>query len=54
MAVKKATTTRDIVEVEPKADDAKAVRVKSPMGAVTEVPASIVEALLKSGYSKIK
>lgn len=30
----------------------KTVRVKSPLGAVTEVPEGIVDALLDSGYSK--
>lgn len=30
------------------------VKVKSPLGAVTEVPEGIVEALLASGYSKSK
>jgi hypothetical protein len=32
----------------------KTVKVKSPHGAVTEVPEGIVEALLESGYSKSK
>ncbi len=35
-------------------EDAKTVKVKSPLGHVTEVPESIVEALLDSGYSKSK
>jgi hypothetical protein len=34
--------------------DAKTVKVKSPFGAVTEVPEGIVAALLDSGYSKSK
>jgi hypothetical protein len=32
----------------------KTVKVKSPLGAVTEVPEGIVEALLESGYTKSK
>lgn len=32
----------------------KTVKVKSPLGAVTEVPEGIVDALLESGYSKTK
>ena len=41
---------------EPKADveSVKTVKVKSPTGAVTEVPESILDALLESGYSKAK
>lgn len=33
-------------------DAPKTVKVKSPSGAVTEVPADIVDALIDSGYSK--
>lgn len=32
----------------------KTVKVKSPFGAVTEVPEGIVDALLDSGYTKSK
>lgn len=32
----------------------KTVKVKSPTGAVTEVPEGIVDSLLDSGYSKTK
>ena len=32
----------------------KYVKVKSPLGAVSEVPEGIVDALLESGYSKSK
>ena len=32
----------------------KSVKVKSPTGAVTEVPEGIVDDLLDSGYSKTK
>ena len=35
-------------------DSPKYVKVKSPSGAVTEVPEGIVDALLDSGYSKSK
>lgn len=35
-------------------DAPKTVKVKSPSGAVTEVPESILDALLDSGYSKSK
>lgn len=55
MAVKKATTKADLESVadeNPAAD--KPVKVKSPTGAVTEVPQSILDALLRSGYSKSK
>lgn len=34
--------------------EVKSVKVKSPFGAVTEVPEGIVDALLDSGYSKSK
>ena len=37
-----------------KVDSVKYVKVKSPFGAVTEVPEGIVDALLESGYSKSK
>lgn len=37
-----------------KADGPKTVKVKSPTGAVTEVPESLVDDLLSSGYSKSK
>lgn len=36
------------------ADEVKYVKVKSPTGAVTTVPESIVEALLAAGYTKTK
>lgn len=39
-----------VADVEP----TKTVKVKSPTGAVTEVPEGIVDALLDSGYSKTK
>ena len=35
-------------------EQVKTVKVKSPSGAVTEVPEGIVDALLDSGYSKTK
>lgn len=41
-------------EVVAEAETPKTVKVKSPLGAVTEVPEGIVEALLDSGYSKTK
>ena len=34
--------------------EVKTVKVKSPTGTVTEVPESILDALLDSGYSKSK
>jgi hypothetical protein len=37
-----------------KVDAPKTVKVKSPAGTITEVPESIVEALVDSGYSKTK
>lgn len=37
-----------------KVETPKTVKVKSPMGAVTEVPEAIVDALLDSGYSKTR
>ena len=37
-----------------KVDEPKYQKVKSPTGAVTEVPESIVQALLDSGYSKTR
>ena len=37
-----------------KVEDVDYVKVKSPTGAVTTVPASIADALLESGYSKSK
>ncbi len=56
MAVKKATTTDDLTPEPEKAPEAKAstTKVKSPSGAVTEVPESILQALLDSGYTKSK
>ena len=54
MAVKKATTTDDIKADDSAQQDAKSVKVKSPTGAVTEVPEALVDALLESGYSKSK
>lgn len=65
MAVKKATTTADIVsedhtvidgdlvpEQEPIAEveDAKYVKVTSPFGVVSTVPVEIKQTLLDSGY----
>lgn len=44
--------TDEAVVVKP--DAVKTVKVKSPTGAVTEVPESIADALLDSGYSKSK
>ena len=41
-------------EVVAKVDAPKTVKVKSPFGAVTEVPESIVDALVESGYTKSK
>jgi len=35
-------------------DQPKSVKLKSPAGSVTEVPESIVDALVESGYSKTK
>lgn len=60
MAVKKATTTDDVVEpgsltdpaVVAKVPAVKTVKVTSPHGYVTEVPEEIVQALLDSGYTK--
>jgi hypothetical protein len=37
-----------------KVEQPKTVKVKSPLGAVTEVPEGIVDSLLDSGYSKSK
>lgn len=37
-----------------KVDGPKTVKVKSPTGAVSEVPEGIVDALLDSGYRKSK
>ena len=37
-----------------KVDQPKTVKVKSPAGFVSEVPESILDALLDSGYSKSK
>ena len=44
------TAEENLAEVE----SPKTVKVKSPLGAVTEVPEGIVDALLESGYSKSK
>ena len=52
MAVKKPTTTTDVVESKPTPVGEGAVKVVSPFGAVTEVPESIVKTLLDSGYKK--
>lgn len=44
------TQPETVAEVE----SPKTVKVKSPLGQVTEVPEGIVAALLDSGYSKTK
>lgn len=44
------TATEVVVEAEAP----KTFKVKSPLGAVTEVPEGIVEALLESGYTKTR
>lgn len=41
-------------EMVAKVDAPKTYKVKSPAGDVTEVPESILDALLDSGYSKTK
>lgn len=50
------TKVSDLTQPETVADveAPKTVKVKSPLGAVTEVPEGIVDALLDSGYSKSK
>lgn len=60
MAARKPVTTDDVA-VEATADDVRAtvedggyIKVKSPFGDVTTVPAGILDALLESGYSKSK
>lgn len=50
MAVKKPTTTGDIKEADNKPTGE--TKVKSPTGAVTTVPDSILEQLLESGYKR--
>lgn len=59
MAVRKPTKTDDVAEVDngaapvvPEVVAPKMVKLKSPTGAVTEVPEGIVDALLDSGYKK--
>lgn len=47
-AVAELTDPAMVADVE----QVKTVKVKSPLGAETEVPESLVEALLDSGYSK--
>lgn len=49
-AIADLTSDEMIAEVEAP----KMVKVKSPLGSVTEVPEGIVDALLDSGYSKSK
>lgn len=44
------TQPETVAEVE----SPKTVKVKSPLGHVSEVPESILDALLSSGYSKSK
>jgi len=58
MAARKPVTNDDAA-VEATADDVRAtvedgeyIKVKSPFGDVTTVPAGILGALLESGYSK--
>lgn len=60
MAARKPVLNDDVA-VENTADDVRAtvedgeyVKVKSPFGDVTTVPAGILDALLESGYSKSK
>ena len=52
MAIKKPTTSGDVVAPGPLPNGEVNVKVVSPFGALTEVPASIVETLLASGYKK--
>lgn len=54
MAVKKATTTSDLQSEAESKEDGKYVKVTSPMGAVTTVPAELVDVLVGSGYKKSK
>ena len=61
MAARKPVTTDDVAVEATAADDVRAtvedgeyVKVKSPFGDVTTVPAGILGALLESGYSKSK
>lgn len=55
MPVRKPTTTADVAPVEDATSAGGGdVMVVSPSGAKTLVPASLVEALLDSGYSKAK
>ena len=51
MAVKKATTTEDIKSADSPSEGGRFV-VVSPAGVRTEVPESILQVLLDSGYKK--
>lgn len=51
MAVKRATTRRDIKEATPEEYPGQ-TRLVSPTGAESIVPDSIVEALIESGYQR--
>ncbi len=53
MAVKKATTTADI-NTEASVPGSGRFVVVSPAGVRTEVPESILQVLLDSGYTKAK
>lgn len=50
MAVKKAVTTADVKAAEATTEGY--VKLTSPTGSVTEVPESIADILIESGYSK--
>lgn len=55
MAAKaKAEPVANLVTEETPTGPVETVKVKSPTGAVTEVPVGILDALLASGYSKTK
>ena len=61
MATRKAAAAKPEVEQADEqapeveqADEPTLIKVKSPFGAVTEVPESLVKALLDSGYSKTR
>lgn len=60
MAARKPVTTDDVAveataaDVRATVEDGEYVKVKSPFGDVTTVPAGILDALLESGYSKSK
>lgn len=60
MAIRKPTTTDDLrpegpaANTAPEVEDPKYVKLSTPFGTKTTVPAELVDVLIDSGYSKTR